>query len=74
MKIAALGEKPNAGNPHMRMVERMLVILTVALSGVSATMGEVIGRGTANMWKCLLAGVAMWCFLAKAEQHPLPLD
>ncbi len=27
-----------------------------------------------NMWKCLLAGVAMWGLSAGAEQHPLPLD
>ncbi len=29
---------------------------------------------SSNMWKCLLAGVAMWCLSAEAESHPLPLD
>ena len=49
MERTGLDGKPYAGNPHMRMVERMLVIFAVALSGVSAARAETYTAGECDV-------------------------
>ncbi len=49
MERTGLDGKPYAGNPHMRMVERMLVIFAVVLSGVSAARAETYTAGECDV-------------------------